>query len=227
MKALLNYYFISINHIAASLFQVKYTRFPSATLESHKSRVAGENHLLQTASYTYFDEEWDMIGFLGCKTTMPAHVELFIHQYPQALLCRAIHHNLSFCLEQSKEASNLPSQCITGMKAGFAVSCCYQEVGLKATFLENIRCWVPKMATRTQSEWWWPLYRDRGAMQKRPTKSCWDSLSSAWEKCPSSLGTPWTKLLKVSACVHFYSKESKGSWLYDATRGSVFPPPWW
>ena len=30
-----------------------------------------------------------MIGFLGCKCTLPAHVQLFIHQYPQVLLCRA------------------------------------------------------------------------------------------------------------------------------------------
>ncbi|KAK4816603.1 hypothetical protein QYF61_018651 [Mycteria americana] len=31
----------------------------------------------------------DMIGFLGCKCTLLAHVQLFIHQYPQVLLHRA------------------------------------------------------------------------------------------------------------------------------------------
>ncbi|KAK4816649.1 hypothetical protein QYF61_019626 [Mycteria americana] len=31
----------------------------------------------------------DMVGFLGCERTLPAHVQLFIHQYPQVLLCRA------------------------------------------------------------------------------------------------------------------------------------------
>ncbi|KAK4806919.1 LOW QUALITY PROTEIN: hypothetical protein QYF61_012640 [Mycteria americana] len=30
-----------------------------------------------------------MTGFLGCKRTLPAHVQIFIHQYPQVLLCRA------------------------------------------------------------------------------------------------------------------------------------------
>ncbi|KAK4816767.1 hypothetical protein QYF61_022765 [Mycteria americana] len=31
----------------------------------------------------------DTVGFLGCEHTLPAHVQLFIHQYPQVLLCRA------------------------------------------------------------------------------------------------------------------------------------------
>ncbi|KAK4815543.1 hypothetical protein QYF61_003235 [Mycteria americana] len=31
----------------------------------------------------------DMVGFLGCKRTLLAHVQLFTHQYPQVLLCRA------------------------------------------------------------------------------------------------------------------------------------------
>ena len=30
-----------------------------------------------------------MVGFLGCKHTLPAHVQLFIHQYLQVLLSRA------------------------------------------------------------------------------------------------------------------------------------------
>ena len=30
-----------------------------------------------------------MTGFLGCKRTLPAHVQFFIHQYPQVLVCRA------------------------------------------------------------------------------------------------------------------------------------------
>ncbi|GAB0177359.1 cAMP-dependent protein kinase inhibitor alpha [Grus japonensis] len=29
-----------------------------------------------------------MVGFLGCKHTMPAHLQFFIHQLPQVLLCR-------------------------------------------------------------------------------------------------------------------------------------------
>ena len=30
-----------------------------------------------------------MVGFLGCKHTLLAHVELLIHQHPQILLLRA------------------------------------------------------------------------------------------------------------------------------------------
>ncbi|KAK4828813.1 hypothetical protein QYF61_000870 [Mycteria americana] len=30
-----------------------------------------------------------MVGLLGCERTLSAHVQLFIHQYPQVLLCRA------------------------------------------------------------------------------------------------------------------------------------------
>ena len=69
-----------------------------------------------------------------------AHVELFIHQFPQVLQHRAIQNNLSFCLEQSKESENCPTQCVIGINAGFAVSCCYQVIGLRATSLVNIRC---------------------------------------------------------------------------------------
>ncbi|KAK4824941.1 hypothetical protein QYF61_021561 [Mycteria americana] len=31
----------------------------------------------------------DMVGFLDCKCILPAHVQFFIHQYPQVLLRRA------------------------------------------------------------------------------------------------------------------------------------------
>ncbi|KAK4828525.1 hypothetical protein QYF61_026947 [Mycteria americana] len=31
----------------------------------------------------------DTVGFRGCEGTLLAHVQLFIHQYPQVLLCRA------------------------------------------------------------------------------------------------------------------------------------------
>jgi len=31
----------------------------------------------------------DTVGFLGCECTLSAHVQLFIHQYPQVLLRRA------------------------------------------------------------------------------------------------------------------------------------------
>ncbi|KAK4810201.1 hypothetical protein QYF61_011795 [Mycteria americana] len=56
---------------------------------SHQSRVEGQNHLLQPAGHAAFDAAQDMVGFLGCECTLLAHVQLFIHQYPQVLLCRA------------------------------------------------------------------------------------------------------------------------------------------
>ena len=32
----------------------------------------------------------DMVGFLGCKGTLLAHVQLLIHQYPQVFFSRAV-----------------------------------------------------------------------------------------------------------------------------------------
>ena len=37
----------------------------------------------------------DAVGFLGCEHTLPAHVELLIHQYPQVPLLRAALEPLS------------------------------------------------------------------------------------------------------------------------------------
>ena len=56
---------------------------------SHRSGAEGKNHLLQSAGHASFDAAQDIVGFLGCKHTLPAHVQLFIHQYPQVLLHRA------------------------------------------------------------------------------------------------------------------------------------------
>ncbi|GAB0205260.1 hypothetical protein GRJ2_002991600 [Grus japonensis] len=58
-------------------------------VESHKSRVEGQNHLPRPAGHTSFDAAQDTVGFLGCKRTLLAHVELLINQYPQVLLLRA------------------------------------------------------------------------------------------------------------------------------------------
>ncbi|KAK4810951.1 hypothetical protein QYF61_013359 [Mycteria americana] len=57
---------------------------------SHQSRVGGQNHLPRPAGHASFDAAQDTIGFLGCEYTLLAHVQLFIHQYPQVLLCRAV-----------------------------------------------------------------------------------------------------------------------------------------
>ncbi|KAK4816831.1 hypothetical protein QYF61_023895 [Mycteria americana] len=35
------------------------------------------------------DQAQDPVGFLGCERTLMAHIQFFIHQYPQVLLSRA------------------------------------------------------------------------------------------------------------------------------------------
>ncbi|KAK4819472.1 LOW QUALITY PROTEIN: hypothetical protein QYF61_004698 [Mycteria americana] len=56
---------------------------------SHQSRVEGQNHLPRPAGHAAFDAAQDTVGLLGCKRTSLAHVQLFVHQYPQVLSCRA------------------------------------------------------------------------------------------------------------------------------------------
>ncbi|GAB0186614.1 mitochondrial enolase superfamily member 1 [Grus japonensis] len=56
---------------------------------SHQNRVEGQDHLPLPAGHASFDAAQDTVGFLGCKRTLPAHVELFINQHPQVLLLRA------------------------------------------------------------------------------------------------------------------------------------------
>jgi len=56
---------------------------------SHQSRVEGQNHLPRPAGHSSFDAAQTTVGLLGCERTLLAHVQLFIHQYPQVLLSRA------------------------------------------------------------------------------------------------------------------------------------------
>ncbi|KAK4830385.1 hypothetical protein QYF61_010612 [Mycteria americana] len=56
---------------------------------SHQSRAEGENHLPRPAGHASFGAAQDMVDFLGRECTLLAHVQLFTHQYPQVLLCRA------------------------------------------------------------------------------------------------------------------------------------------
>ncbi|KAK4823457.1 hypothetical protein QYF61_002293 [Mycteria americana] len=56
---------------------------------SRKSRIEGQNHLPQPAGHASFDAAQDTVGFLGCKRTLPGHVELLINQHPEVLLLRA------------------------------------------------------------------------------------------------------------------------------------------
>ncbi|KAK4822675.1 hypothetical protein QYF61_019042 [Mycteria americana] len=64
---------------------------PNAVLQvgSHESRVEGENHLPRPAGHASFDAAQDTVGLLGCKHTLPGHVELLINQHPWVLLLRA------------------------------------------------------------------------------------------------------------------------------------------
>jgi len=58
-------------------------------VRSHQSGVEGQNHLLRPAEHTAFDAAQETVGLLGCKLTLPGHVELLINQQPQVLLLRA------------------------------------------------------------------------------------------------------------------------------------------
>ena len=54
----------------------------------YKARVEEENPL-PLPSATSFDAVQDTVGLPGCKSTLLAYVQLFIHQDPQVLFCRA------------------------------------------------------------------------------------------------------------------------------------------
>jgi len=56
---------------------------------SHQSRVEGQNHLPRPACHASLDVAQDMVGVLGCKRTLVAHVQLFICKYLQVLLSRS------------------------------------------------------------------------------------------------------------------------------------------
>jgi len=62
---------------------------------SDESRVKGQNPLPHPAGHAALDAAQDTGGFLGCKRTLPVHVELRIHQYPQVLPLRAALEPLS------------------------------------------------------------------------------------------------------------------------------------
>ncbi|PKU42438.1 hypothetical protein llap_7238 [Limosa lapponica baueri] len=55
-------------------------------VESHESRVEGKNHFPRPAGHTSFDAAQDIVSLLGCEHTLPAHIQVFIYQYPQVLL---------------------------------------------------------------------------------------------------------------------------------------------
>jgi len=62
---------------------------------SDESGVKGQNHLPRPAGHASLDAAQDMVGLLGCKRILLAHVELLIHQFPPILLLRAVLEPLS------------------------------------------------------------------------------------------------------------------------------------
>jgi len=47
---------------------------------SHQSRVEGQNPLPRPTGHAAFDAAQNMVGLLGCKHPLVAHVQLLIHQ---------------------------------------------------------------------------------------------------------------------------------------------------
>ncbi|KAK4826814.1 hypothetical protein QYF61_011622, partial [Mycteria americana] len=64
----------------------------SAPGGSQDMGVEGQNPLPRPAGHAALDAAQDTDGFLGCECTLSAHVQLFMHQYPQVLLLRAALH---------------------------------------------------------------------------------------------------------------------------------------
>jgi len=57
---------------------------------SHQSRVEGQNHLPPPAGHPSLDAAQDTVGHLGSKHMLLAHVQLFVQQDLQDLLCGAV-----------------------------------------------------------------------------------------------------------------------------------------
>lgn len=53
------------------------------------SLVQRHNHLPCPAGHFLFDASQDTLGFLGCKSTLLAHVKLLINQHYKVLLLEA------------------------------------------------------------------------------------------------------------------------------------------
>ncbi|KAK4815415.1 hypothetical protein QYF61_001403 [Mycteria americana] len=61
----------------------------STPVGTYQEGVEGQNHPPRPAGHASSDAAQDTVGFLGCECTLLAHVQLFVHQYPQVLLSRA------------------------------------------------------------------------------------------------------------------------------------------
>ncbi|PKU42653.1 hypothetical protein llap_7045 [Limosa lapponica baueri] len=97
-------------------------------VRSQESRVEGQNHLPRPVGHAAFDAAQDMVGFLGCRCALLAHVELLINQHPQALL-------LTVLLNSS---STQPVFVL-----GIAMSCTWQDAELGLAELQEVRMGPP------------------------------------------------------------------------------------
>jgi len=59
---------------------------------SHQRRAGGQNHFPRPAGHASLYSAQDMVGLLCCEHTLVAHVDVFIHWYPQVLLVRAAYN---------------------------------------------------------------------------------------------------------------------------------------
>lgn len=64
-------------------------------LLSQESRVVGESHLPRPPGHAVFDAAQDTTDLLGCKHTLLAHVQLFIHHNSQVFCSRAAFSDFS------------------------------------------------------------------------------------------------------------------------------------
>lgn len=55
----------------------------------YEGRVKGKNHIPPPAGHISFGVAQDVIGFLGCKCTLPVHAEHFVHHHTQGFHLKA------------------------------------------------------------------------------------------------------------------------------------------
>ena len=84
----------------------------------HECREEGNNHLPLFGGHCSYDAARHTVGLLGCKSTLLAHIHLFIHKDIQILLCRAA---LKEIFSQSERTQNNDPQVCFIMK--LKVSC--------------------------------------------------------------------------------------------------------
>ena len=58
-------------------------------MRPHQHRIEGQDHLPRSAGHAFFDAARDTVGFLGCKGTLLARVQLAIYRCPKVFFGRA------------------------------------------------------------------------------------------------------------------------------------------